>query len=268
MEQRSIATADGQTLAASRTGSSPLVVLLHPGVCDRRAWRDVMEALAPGVASVAYDRPGFGETLPAAAPYAAVDHLASVMDQAIGGAAVVVGNSQGARIAIDFALARPDRVRGLVLIGPAVSGAPDFPLDDRLAALDRAIEAAEVTGDLDEVNRLEAHLWLDGPHCAEGRVGGASRDRFLEMNGIALRAGGVDPLEPPSAWARLEELSTPVLVVLGVYDVPGINDRGRELARRAPNARLIVLPGVAHVPALEDPEALAALIRRFVAGPW
>ena len=58
-----------------------------------------------------------------------------------------------------------------------------------MAELDTMIESAENAGDVDEVNRLEAWMWLDGPTADEGRVVGAARDLFLEMNGKALRAG-------------------------------------------------------------------------------
>ena len=69
--------------------------------------------------------------------------------------------------------------------------------------LDDEWEKAEERGDLATVNRLEARVWLDGPAAAEGRVSGAPRDLFLEMNGRALDAddpgesrddvGGVGP---------------------------------------------------------------------------
>ena len=264
MEHRLVTTTDGCRLAATLSGPDPRAVLLHPGVADRRVWAEVMTLLAPALPAVAYDRPGFGATPPAAVPFTHVGHLGALLDQAVPVPPLLVGNSQGGRIAIDFTLAHPSRVRGLVLIGTAVSGAPVVPLDGPLATLDSAIDAADAASDLDEVNRLEAHLWLDGPGSAEGRVGGAARERFLEMNRIALRAeGGVPPDEPPSAWERLEEITVPVLVVLGELDADTINVRGRELAERIPGARLVELPGVAHVPALENPETLAALIGEF-----
>lgn len=53
------------------------------------------------------------------------------------------------------------------------------------------IEVAENAADLDTVNRLEAHLWIDGPATQEGRVGGAARPLFLDMNNRALRSGDV-----------------------------------------------------------------------------
>lgn len=76
---------------------------------------------------------------------------------------VVVACSMGGKTAIDLTLAHPDRVAGLVLIGTAIRGAPDPEIDEGLADLNARIEAADSAGDIEEVARLEAWMWLDGP---------------------------------------------------------------------------------------------------------
>jgi pimeloyl-ACP methyl ester carboxylesterase len=97
--------------------------------------------------------------------------------------------------AIDLALANPGRVSALILIGSSVSGAPYSDItQEPIASIVKAAEDAETTGDLDELHRQEAHLWLDGPTAPEGRVGGGVRELFLEMNGRALRTP--DPGDP------------------------------------------------------------------------
>ena len=56
-----------------------------------------------------------------------------------------------------------------------------------LEDLERRYDAAYEAKDLDELNRLEAEIWLDGPFHP-GRVEGPARDLFLDMNRIALEA--------------------------------------------------------------------------------
>jgi pimeloyl-ACP methyl ester carboxylesterase len=123
--------------------------------------------------------------------------------------------------------------------------------------------AADEAGDLDAVNRHEAHLWLDGPSSPEGRVGGDARELALDMNAIALRSGagegdgdgGVD------AWSRLEEIRAPATIAWGELDEPDAAVVGRELERRLGDARrAVVLPGVAHLPSLERPDLVVDLI--------
>jgi pimeloyl-ACP methyl ester carboxylesterase len=129
------------------------------------------------------------------------------------------------------------------------------------AELNALIEAADAAGDLDEVGRLEAWMWLDGPAAPEGRVGGAARELFLDMNARALRAE--DPgeeAETPPAWPRLGEIAVPTLLLVGRLDAEEIVAIDEQAAPLIPGARLQFLDGVAHVPHLEgDPATLDEL---------
>ena len=92
------------------------------------------------------------------------------MDSATDHASILLACSQGSRVAIDFTLAHPERVRGLILLSSAVSGAPPEPVPDDIRPLDDALDAAEEADDIDRMNAIEAHIWLDGPRSAENRV--------------------------------------------------------------------------------------------------
>ena len=128
------------------------------------------------------------------------------------------------------------------------------------------LEAAE--GDLDQTNRLEAWLWLDGPGGPEGRVGGRVRELALAMNAVALRhdppreAAAVEPGQ--EAWPRLEQLAVPTTVAWGDLDVPFFAERCEQLVMRIPEARRRVLEGTAHLPFLEQPQLVAELVREAV----
>ena len=247
-------------------GGAPGMLLMHAGVADRRGWGPLVGALAARYRGVAFDRRGFGETTYEPEPHSPIDDALAVMDAAGLARVVAVGNSQGGRVALDLALTHPDRVGGLVLIAAAVRGAPvPGELSPRLAEIDRAIDAAEAAGDLDEVNRLEARLWLDGPEAAEGRVRGAARDLFLDMNGRALAAPdpGREASVPP-AWDLVGKVDVPVLVAVGELDLPHVVERSALLAARLPQATLVVLPDVAHLPALEGSAALIAAVLDFL----
>jgi pimeloyl-ACP methyl ester carboxylesterase len=249
-------------------GGWPHVVFLHAGIADQRAFTGVMELLSPDVDVLAYDRRGFGATTYRRETHDPVADLCAVLDAAGMDRAVLVGNSQGGQIALNVALTRPQRVSGLVLVAPGVSGAPETA-DDEIgadaAAIWATLEAAEAAGDLDALNRGEIRLWLDGPTAPEGRIPGAIRQLVLDMNHIALHAPHPGrEREPPDAWSRLAEVGCPTLVVAGDLDLPHFASRCRFLVEHMPNARLEVMPGVAHLPALEQPEAFARLLRGFL----
>jgi len=246
------------------------VVFLHTGISDHRSWDGVLAALSPEMDVVAYDRRGFGATSYRAQRHDQVVDLLAVLDGLGLDEVVLVGNSRGGQIALDFCLLHPDRIVALVLVAPAVSGAPEVDesqIDPVEAAIWETLEAADGAGALDALNLGEIRLWLDGPHAPEGRVGGALRKLALEMNRIALHADspGSEP-EPPDAWSRLSEVRRPVLVVVGDLDLRHIQERSRQVAARIEGARLQIMEGAAHLPGFEQPLTFAAVLRDFL-GP-
>jgi pimeloyl-ACP methyl ester carboxylesterase len=243
------------------------VLLIHAGVTDRRSWQDVVKRLAPRHRCIAYDMRGYGETqYEHEDGWSPVADAVAVLDAAGVGEAVVVASSMGGQTAIDLALGHPDRVAGLVLIGPAIRGAP-YPelVDGPTAELNSQIEAAEAAGDVAEVNRLEARMWLDGPTADEGRVVGPARDLFLEMNGRALRAENPGKqAQIPAAWPRLGEITVPTLIMIGRLDAEDILAINEPAATMIPHAQLLWLDDVAHLPQLESDPTTLEEIAKFV----
>jgi pimeloyl-ACP methyl ester carboxylesterase len=103
------------TLAAEVVGSGDPVVFLHAGVCDSRMWRAQLDGVGANNKAIAYDRRGFGETRAEKEDFSAVADLMAVIDaMANGTPTILVGCSQGGRIALDAALRHPSYVRALV----------------------------------------------------------------------------------------------------------------------------------------------------------
>jgi len=245
------------------------VLLIHAGVNDRRSWQHVVDRLSPRHRCVAFDMRGYGETTYERDDgWSPVADAVAVLDAAGLERPVVVACSMGGQAAIDLTLAHPDRVAGLLLIGTAIRGAPyPEPEDGPTAELNARFEAAEAAEDLDELGRLDAWMWLDGPAAEEGRVSGPVRELFLEMNGRALSAEDPgDQGEIPPAWPRLGEISAPTLILLGRLDAEDIRAIDEQAADLIPGARLIQLEGVAHVPHLEGDPATLDAIAAFVDG--
>jgi pimeloyl-ACP methyl ester carboxylesterase len=245
---------------------APTIVFLHAGVCDSRMWADQFNAFGATHRVVAFDRRGFGATTAVDEQYVNVHDLWAVLDAFQIERAILVGCSQGGRVALDATLARPERVSALVLVAAAVGGAPEVHYDDpRIDALIAANEMAKAANDLEEQNRIEAHVWLDGPFVEEGRVKGARRDLFLKMNRIAKHAPKIGTTEPPdSAYANLARIAAPTLIVWGPHDVPSVVVNMRHAAATIPGARACELDGVAHLPSLEVPERFNAALASFL----
>lgn len=263
-----IAAGDATLVGDRWNGAGATIVLLHAGVCDRRCWREVGAQLgAAGREVVAYDRRGFGDVPPADGPFRHVDDVLAVLDAVSPDApAWLVGSSMGGGVALDAALEAPERIAGLVLLAPTISGDPEPDEEEYIAAtngLASAIDAAWTAGALEQCNRLEVRLWLDGPAQPEGRVGGPPRELALDMNRIVIAnesesdADGASGLD---AAARVHEIAIPAIVACGELDVALKVGRSAALADALPNGTYRILPGRAHLPYLEAPDEIAALI--------
>lgn len=255
----------GAVITGAEVGEGLPVVFLHAGVCDHRMWHGQMEAVAnAGFHAIAYDRRGYGETTSPDETFSHLEDLEGVLDALDLHAAIFVGCSMGGGLAIDFALANPGRTIGLVLVGTSITGASSFVTDPE-QPLVMAEEDAEERGDLDMLNKVQAHAWLDGPRSQNGRVWGAARELFFDMNDKALRKPRLTREEPrPRAIDRLESINTPALLVVGDLDFTYILQRHEDASEALPNAFAVVLEGTAHIPNLERPDLFNPLLLQFL----
>lgn len=265
MSERFSIPRPGTNLVGERwMGPGPNVVLLHAGVADRRSWTAVVDGLVAHATVVTYDRRGYGETSLGTETFTHLADLLGLLDHLQLDQVWLVGSSAGGRVALDAALSAPERVAGLVLFAPAVSGAPDPDpqgLGPELRWFDGEIDKQIEASNLDEVNRLETWLWLDGPTSREGRVSGPARELALDMNRVALASDpGETDDETKNAWGHLEDIAAPTTVACGSLDVAFLIERCEVIAQRVPHARYRYLEGMAHLPYLEDPSAVASVI--------
>ena len=260
------ASSAGAEISYLATGAGPPVLLLHAGVTDKRSWVPLVETLGGRYRTIAYDQRGYGDTTYDPGQHSAVADAVAVLDADGGDRAIVIGASNGGRRSIHLALDHPERVEALVLIGAGARGGPDDDLESfspEVRALYEAYEAAEAADDLEALNRIEAHVWLDGWAAPEGRVQGPVRELFLDMNGLALRMDDPGDDGTGAAWDRVGEIEVPTLVLLGDLDVV-CQPASEHFAAAVPGAQYEVLEGTAHLPHLEGHGRCLEVIRAFL----
>jgi pimeloyl-ACP methyl ester carboxylesterase len=257
---------NGVDMAYSEAGSGMPLVLLHAGIADRTMWDDVMPMLAERFRVIACDLRGFGETPLPDGPFVYAADVAGLLAELGVERAHVVGVSMGGHVALDLALARPELVDRLVLVGAGIDG---WDHDPALRALWDEEEAAFERGDLDEVAWINVRTWLDGPARDASGVATALRRRVYEMQRAALdleNPAATGGWLTPSRRERLGDVAAPTLVLVGALDQRDFRRIARFLADEIPGAVLEELPGVAHLPPLERPGAFARTVLGFLDG--
>lgn len=226
-------------------------MLAHGFTQTARSWEGFAGLLGerlPDADVAAIDLPGHGSAGTVAADdlWASADHL--VMH---GGRGTYVGYSMGGRVALHAAVARPEFVERLVLIG-ATAGIED---DDERSARRRA---DDVLADRIVTIGIEAFVdeWLANPLFAGLTPDTAHRDDRLRNTAVglssSLRATGTGTQEP--LWSRLGSIAAPTLVLAGASDAK-FTELGQRMAAALPDARFGSIDGAGHSVHLEQPEA-------------
>ena len=243
------------------SGSGEPVVLIHAFSVDRRMWAPQIAALERRFRVIRYDQRGHGNSAAPSAPYAAHDDLRSVLDALGVARATLIGLSAGSTLAIDFAIAYPDRVARLVLASPGLNGyVPASPL-----TWTQPVFQAAGAGDAEGA----ARLWADTPIMAvHSGADAAATVKSLVMSNVRLWTYRTNParqLTPP-AITRLGEIRSPTLVILGERDLPHIREIAGLLVAGIGGARLVPVPGAGHIVNLDAPEAFNRAVDAFLAG--
>ncbi len=264
--QSGFAALNGTAFYYEIAGAGSPLVLVHAGICDSRMWDAQFAFFAQHYRVIRYDLRGYGQTAAMDGPFAHHHDLYSLLKHLGIARTHLLGCSMGGSACLDFALAYPDMVDRLILVGSAPGGyQTKRPRPAQIAAVDAALER----GDFATAAELETQIWVDGIGRTPDQVAPAIRDLVRAMNMIALQnevlaLGQPQPLDPPAAQ-RLAEVQAPTLLLVGDLDQPRTLDAIEFMAERLSNARKMVMTDTAHLPNLEQPEQFNAIMLDFLA---
>jgi pimeloyl-ACP methyl ester carboxylesterase len=244
--------------------SSPCILLLHGIGAHAAYYRYQLADLSDRWRVVAWNAPGYGlsDCLRSETPGSA-DYAQAVLDfaDALGlDSFVLAGNSFGSAVAQAVAIHHPQRVRGLFLTG---TGVGQRELDaQRRASYERRIQRI----------RLGAYQYGDAgaDHLLAAGASQLTRELATEL-ARGLQAAGV---ERAAAFRtstfftpdHADRLAMPLCIMHGQEDRVNPRESNADLlAAAVPHARFVALPGVGHLPDLEAPPQVNAVLRQFAA---
>ncbi|MBM6399288.1 alpha/beta fold hydrolase [Phycicoccus sonneratiae] len=247
------------------------VLLLHAGVADRRMWDGLWDSLIRTHDVVRADLRGFGgsDRLPDGPLSHRADVLA-LLDELAVDRCDIVAASMGSGVAAEVAVVAPDRVRSLALCPPG--GSLLVTMTPELRAFADAERSALAAGDLDAAVAANVDTWVVGPGRSADDVDAGLREAVARMQRRAFEVGAAfddveeDELDPPVP-DRLDELTAPVLVLLGGFDLDTTRDATERLLAGLPRARRVDWPDAAHLPSMEHPERFTDLLLDWLARP-
>jgi 3-oxoadipate enol-lactonase len=251
---------NGAELAVDVSGSGAPIVLVHAGVADRRMWGPLIAQLPADRQVIAYDMRGFGESELPDEPFSQARDLIGLLDALELARTTLVGASYGGRVALEVASNWPDRITGLALLSSATIG---HEWSQGFRDYDAAEEAALEAGDIDLAVELNVRQWVDGPR-RPSEVDPSVRALVADMQRRAFEIQlAVDPEEQP-VGIDPAKISAPTLVAVGELDISDFHEIARDLAQAIPDVIAHeAIEGTTHLPALERPAEVAALLARL-----
>lgn len=265
------------SVAYEREGTGSAVLFLHNGGTSRRIWRPQMQALAASHDVVAVDLPGFGDSPLGPEPLTLagyVDVIGGLVDGLGLAPVVIVGNCMGSNIATGVAEARPDDVRGLVLVNPLTEATFS---SGWLGPLHTVTHLSPRLGRV--IRSVSRRLPVPRPLVSTvlrfqlGSVGvGRGIHHDPELIACNTRAEQmpalIDVLADMPAYGQLDsgrELpDVPVVTIWGDKNRVLSPRRGKALNRSLHPDSELVLDGCGHLPMLEMPDAVTRAIEEVL----
>jgi pimeloyl-ACP methyl ester carboxylesterase len=253
---------DGMRIAYACAGSGPPLVMLHGAPSDSRIWQWMLPDLSRDHTVLAWDAPGFGESSDIDDSWRApqfADALAAFIDTLGLEQPHLVGHSFGTMVALSLFQRHPAVPASLVLVGGYAGWAGSLPPDEVARRLEMFLGMAELGDGFDP----KAYPGLFSDLIPADREAALATMMRESIRPATIRAAGYIGAET-DLRPVLPTVDVPTLILHGAADARSPLANAEALHTAVPASQLVVLPNLGHACVVEDPEACAAEIRRFV----
>jgi pimeloyl-ACP methyl ester carboxylesterase len=249
----------GARLRYRDEGHGPAVILLHGWTLDLEMWDPQVATLASEFRLIRFDRRGFGLSTGQPGVEDDATDIANVCGQLGLPRVALIGMSQGARAALQFASRAPAQVSAMILDGPTALDRAVGDDDVPLAQLREILHTRGIAG-LRRAWSSHALMRLRTPDLLMRRL----LDRMIERypgRDLAARAADAATLGSIS----LHSVRAPTLILSGMHDLVSRTEAAKRLCSQLPTAEHVTVPEAAHLINLDQPAVYSALCRAFLA---
>lgn len=239
--------------------SKPVIVFANALGTDFRIWRDVIIRLAGDFAIVTYDKRGHGLSSVGTSPYSIDDHigdLEGLLDFLNVKDAIICGLSVGGIIAQGLYASRPDLVRALILCDTAHKIGDADTWNARIAAIEQ--------NGIESIADAVLERWFTPPFHHENIATLTGYRNMLIRQPLAGYAGTCAAIRDADFTEAASRISIPTICIVGDQDGSTPPEVVLSLAKLIPDARYEVIKDAGHIPSVEQPEMLVAIIRAFI----
>jgi len=251
-------------------GEGQAIVFIHGSFGDRRFWEFQMDALSKKYKVLRYDLRGFGRSaLPKEEEvYRDCDDLLALMNYLKIERAHICGLSYGSFIAIDFALAHPQKCLSLIPIGARVAGddLDEYKAnsDSFKAIISKTIDILKTTGKKEATD----FLWAGDNSLSKSVQSAEARDLLLRMGYEYSWWRHLHPSKReyafPQAVKHLNQIKMPTLIVTADYDAPICKQVATTLRNEIKGSKLISIKQAGHVMNMDKPEQFNKALSKFI----
>jgi len=257
-------TEDGVEIYYEHRGQGPWLTILSSVFVVSTAWRHFTEQLVESNTVLSYDIRNQGASTMGDGSYENhLNDLKSLLDGLGIEQTYLLGVSFSTMFARDFAVRHPDRVKGLILCGPAISPYESNRRNLHLKTWLAALEAGGPAG----LFAASYPFVIGDRTIAKGGSAAylALRDRFLALHSKAqLRSNLEGGLQADNDPEKLRNLKCPVLLFTGDDDFNIGRSSMEDLAGMIPDARVEVIERCGHAPYVEQTEEFERIVQEFV----
>lgn len=247
----------GIEIAYVRRGKGAPLVLIHGYPLDHSTWDKVVPFLENDFDLIIPDLRGFGESDVMEADDSIIEFASDIeglLSHFKIKKAFLAGHSMGGYVALAFAREYPDFVSGLGLISTQAAADSLERKEGRYATAKQVLdEGVKVV-----VESMTPKL------SADAHIQSFVRELMSKQRPLGVYSALTSMAERPDSTDLLQTFKFPVVIIHGDADALIPVERGREMKAALPSAHYVELPGLGHMPMMENPQAVADALKFFV----